>query len=363
MHEPVTDRENRSWTLGPELGRGLWGRSWQVTGPDGSRAVLKTSLGVEDLPGDDPEATRALAAACRAAVEHQGAWLQEAAEHPCVAETWGPVTLSGGRTGILLPDLGPSLAARAQTVAEALDAAVALATTLAAAPRPHGQLRPSNVFFAADGDVVLTDWLTEPVGAVRAELAVRAGLEGWLPPQAALRAEIIDDTWAFAQWLRVVLVGDLTAPRGMDRAAGREVRDQLVQRLLGEDGLPRFVDRVGDRVGTLIGRALSFEAEPSPPFRFHDWEPIVERLQDARALLEPRVVDVGPVVWPAWQSDQTFGADEPVAFSVRVGGSPGLEEAGDLVCGLRVHAVDGELETRIPVPGAAVQVRAERGAR
>ncbi|MEM6928247.1 MAG: hypothetical protein AAF602_15040, partial [Myxococcota bacterium] len=83
----------------------------------------------------------------------------------------------------------------------------------------------------------------------------------------------------------------------------------------------------------------------------------------ARALLEPRVVDVGPVVWPAWQSDRTFGADEPVAFSVRVGGSPGLDEAGDLVCGLRVHALDGEIETRTPVPGAAVQVRAERGAR
>ncbi|MEM6930449.1 MAG: hypothetical protein AAF602_26165, partial [Myxococcota bacterium] len=165
MHEPVTDRENRSWTLGPELGRGLWGRSWQVTGPDGSRAVLKASLGPEDLPSDDPESTRALVAACRAAVDHQGAWLNEAGDQPIVGETWGPVTLSGGRTGILLPDLGPSLAARAQTVTEALDGALALATALAAAPRPHGQLRPSNVFFGPDGRVILTDWLTEPVGA------------------------------------------------------------------------------------------------------------------------------------------------------------------------------------------------------
>jgi len=366
MHEPVTDSENRSWTPGPELGRGVWARTFGVVGPDGTRALLKIPLGPEDLSSDDPDEARALAAACRAAAEHQVAVLREESD-PARGELVTTVGLPDGRTALVLPAVGPSLAELGPfDVAGAIERALILARALERAPRPHGDLRPDNVFFDETGPpdrVVFVDWLTEPVGARREALARRADAAGWAPPDAGPRPATGDDTWALARWLHQALLGEIPPPRGLDRAELRAVRERLVQRLIEEERLPRFVDRTADRLSTLLGRALSVEAEPSPPFRFHGWPAFLERLEEARALLEPAVVDVGPIVWPAWRPDETFGADEPVAFTVRVGGSPGLEEPGDIVCGLRVDAITADGPVRVPVPGAAVQVRAERGSR
>ncbi|MEN0061011.1 MAG: hypothetical protein AAGA48_02615 [Myxococcota bacterium] len=222
-----------------------------------------------------------------------------------------------------------TLGAEGRSAQAILGDVLAVAQALAAAPRPHGRLRPTHVLMEPQG-VVLTDWSAEG-------------------------ARVVDDTRWLVRWLAEALcehpVADIEDPDGQ-----RAVRDTIAHRLRTEGNLaPRFVDRVADRLGTLTGRALAAQQEPSPPFRFHTWAPVVERLTMVLALFDPQVVDVGPLVWS--RGVPTFGTDEGAVFTVRVECTPGIDEVDDLICGLKV-----ETETRrVPVPGASVKVKVEDG--
>lgn len=364
MQNPLTDSENRSWTLGPSLGTGLWGESFRLQGPDGATAVLKVPLTADDPPLrdlEDPAEARALAAACQAAADHQAQLLVEAHGDPAVGDLLATVITSDGRTALVLPEHPAGLATLrgAWSVAQVVGVALTIARKLAEAPRPHGQLHPSNVFVTEDGGVTFTDWQTDPIGETRSRLAELAGRRVWGSPQGLATPAVAEDVWALARWMVGALAPDLFAPWGLDNDAAREVRDQICRRLVDAAGPTRFADRTADRLSTLLARALSVESEPSPPYRFHAWSDVIARLEAVHALLEPEVIEVGPVVWSAWRPEPRFGAAEPVAFSVRVACTPGVDEPDDVVCGLRVQTEE-DPPRRLAVPGAAVQVRPDR---
>jgi len=127
-------------------------------------------------------------------------------------------------------------------------------------------------------------------------------------------------------------------------------------RLQQERANPRFAARVADKLGAVLNRGLSRQPAPSPPYRFGSATELTGRLQEIRALVDPRVEGVGKVLLHADAKDGMFEGGAVAAFSTTVTITPGATHE-DLATGLLVRDLDAEGDDRVPVPDARYNVK------
>jgi hypothetical protein len=370
--ETVTDSLGRTWQLGPPLGRGTWGQSRSVRDATGREAVLKVPLGASD--GVDADA-------CAITAREQVEFIQDHAfglpgasgarvQSPRLEAT---VDLGQGRIGLLFPRY-TTLEKRLESglpLSEALAIAQRIASALAEAGRAHGNLKPSNVWFGERGEVLLADPCTPAVVARSASLRFAEGPgRAFLPPEAGTtRLGPSHDTWALCQLVWAALQPQRQpAAGGVDKLALAGAKDRAHAAFATEGSNPRFRGRVSERLGALLSRGLSPDREPSPPFRFESLRELGDRVAEVVALVRPRIVDVGRLLPPASARDAVFTDPKgQVGFSVTVGGTPGVSDADDLVCGLLLTDLDKTDDEgrplRVPVDDADVDVAAHPSGR
>lgn len=359
----VTDSLGRTWQLGSTLGKGSWGWSRTVRDAAGRESVLKSPWGPGEVP--DP-------AVCARIAREQVEFVQENAfglgssgaarvQSPRLEAT---VDLGDGRVGLIFPRYS-TLEKRLEAglpLAEALAVVQRIASALAEAGRAHGNLKPANVWFGERGEVLLSDPCTASVvtGVTSLRGADGSG-RAFLPPEAgAARLGPTHDTWALCQVLWTALMRQ-PAAQGVDKLLLTTARDKAHAAFSTEGSNPRFRARVADRLGALLSRGLSPDREPSPPYRFESLRELGDRLAEVVALVRPRVVDVGRLLPPSAARDSVFSDPKgEVSFSVTVGGTPGVADADDLVCGLQLTDLDKKDEEgrplRVPVDDADVDV-------
>lgn len=362
--DTVTDSLGRTWQLGAALGRGSWGWSRSVRDPGGREAVLKVPYG----PGEpaDPEV-------CARVSREQAEFVQDHAfglggggagrvQSPRLEAT---VDLGGGRVGLVTPRYA-TLERRLDgglPLSEALSIVQRIASSLADANRAHGNLKPSNVWLGERGEIVLADPCTASIASHGGGLRAPDGPgRAFLPPEAEHLGKdaACHDSWALCQILWTALLRQ-PAAAGVDKLALATAKDKAHAAFGQEGSNPRFRGRVAERLGALLSRGLAPDRTPSPPYRFESLRELSDRLAEVVALVRPRVVDVGRLLPPATAREAVFSDPKGVVqFSVTVGGTPGVADADDLVCGLQLTDLDKKDEEgrplRVPVDDADVDV-------
>ncbi len=367
--DPLTDSLDREWTAGALLGRGSWGRTRVIRDATGREAVLKEPLTDDDFPADAPLPADRVAA-CRAAA-HEQAELLDGAPWPWLPRLEATVDLGGGRIGLVMPrytTLEHRIEANQLPLIDALKVVIVVARRLAEAGVSHGNLRPTNILVNERGDPVLADSATPAMSTHGVRLLELAGERGWLPPEAVGSPAPRWDTWALAQVLHTAAMtrsttsddGRVQRPGlpsdGLDKLALATLKDRALARLSTEGSNPRFRSRLAERLAALLNRALSADRDPSPPYRFAETGELAERADEIMALVRPAVQDVGRLLLPAEAPEGVFRGGQPVAFTVSVGCTQGVDDHEDLVCGLQIVDLDAEADGRVSLDEARFDV-------
>ncbi|MCB9664306.1 MAG: hypothetical protein H6732_09345 [Alphaproteobacteria bacterium] len=367
----LTDDAGRAWIVDAELGRGLWGRSWGLKGEDGTLAVLKVPHGVADFPqADEPER---LARACATGAAELCAEL-EAARFPALPPLLGTIELPDDRVGLLVPRYLETLETRLAghaPLSEVLDVVIRVChrlSTGAATGVIHGNLRPSNILLDATGTPVLGDPLVPALLGVRQALeAACRGRSPCHPPESrrpGVRAPASGtwDTWALALAVFRSAAEAGSAERielpvdGLGRVGLAAIKDAAAARLAAEHANPRFAGRATSRLGAVLNRALSVEAEPSPPYRFTTTGELKDRLVEVDELIHPAVGSVSRPMLGAAAADGVFAGGEAVTFTVNVSTTSGVTAQEDLAVGVQLHDLDAGADGRVRIDNARFSV-------
>lgn len=336
----------------------MWGRSWLVEAGDGRKRVLKLPYEAEDLPPAAADRVPLM----RACAEEQADLLHQGADDPLLVTLEDRITLPSGATALLLPHHPTTLQRQLRSgvpLTEALHVLQALTQGLATGGRTHGNLRPSNVLIGNGGQPVLADLATPSmetlmVGAEKTSPARRR----WSPPE-----RLATDTWAICQALFCAASteeggaddGALPPlPAKLDKLALADLREHAEQRLKHEGANRRFVTRTAERLATLLGRGLSKETDPSPPYRFLTAGDLAPRLTEVVALVDPSIESVGKLLLSSAASGSVFNGPGPVGFTVSVAPTEGVQDAEDVVCGVRLTDLD--TDERVPIDDAQFTV-------
>lgn len=359
--DTVRDPGGRTFQVGQLIGRGLWGKTYTCREePSGAEWILKAPLGPDAFPSDSEDMARI----CREIALEQARALAQAAGAGLVRAEARFVT-DTGLPLLVMPRMATSLAARMEGGAQLQDVLEALAAVaqqlrgLAGSLRVHGNLRPTNILADGRGGWALSDPLTDTLRRHLPALArARSVALSWLPPEARTRQEQpLSDPSVDSHAMAWLLLRCAMSPRdggsppplpddGLDKATLVALKDAVRDRLGAEPSNPRFHARFGDRLSTLLNRALSRETSPSPPYRFPRMDEFQTRVAELAALVNPRVSHVGRLLLDRPPGSSAFSTDEELTFSCSVGCSPGVETHEDVGCGLAVFDMDGDKRLR-----------------
>jgi len=356
----VLDAQGRSYQVGPLLGRGLWGKSYLVRHGD-SRAefVLKCPLSRDDFRGDVP-LTDTLLGACQNACAEQARMLGEGA-HVFLPPIQSRQAEDGSPL-LILPRFTTTLdrrIAQGCTLTEVLTVLIKVCGHLLEMQEDvglHGNLRPSNILLNDRGEVLLTDMATPAAIDALGQLhAISPEPNHYLPPEVLRGEELAEtaDTYAIAMILfRAVMSpadgGDepvILPVAGLDKGDKVVLKDRATERLQAEDSNSRFHGRFAEKLSSVLGRALSPQTAPSPPYRFQKVEEFIGRLDELRNLIRPRIAKVGQVMLDRPPGSSTFESDEEVSFGISVGVSVGVDNYDEVAVGVAVF--DDESGDRI----------------
>ncbi|MFT6142575.1 MAG: hypothetical protein ACJAZO_001871 [Myxococcota bacterium] len=375
MHtgDTVTDSLGRTWQVGQPLGRGLWGGSWVLRGDNDAERVVKVAHARTDF-ASDARLPDGLERACAQCADEQANLLKRAS-HPFLPRLEDRVLITG-RPALILPRYHSTLARRLGDGDSLGDIATLLASVaenvelLAANTEVHGNLRPSNILIKEDGQPVLSDMLTPTAAQWHQRLAALSPARAnTLPPEAADIPGTPWDTWAVCACLYSAAtwqpsVGDLrrtdefTVPTGgLDKVELASLRDRALKRLMAEGANSRFVNRVCERLASLLNRGLSRPMEPSPPYRFNRAEDLRTRISEVAALIHPRVEAVGKILLPGSSPDGIYLHTEPVSFTVTVAVTEGVGSHEHIAVGLRLVDLDSPDRRRVRVQDASFDVK------
>ncbi|MCK6506719.1 hypothetical protein L6R53_25660 [Myxococcota bacterium] len=359
--DTVRDPGGRTFQVGQLIGRGLWGKTYTCREePSGAEWILKAPLGPDAFAADSEDMARI----CREIALEQARVLSQAAGVGLVRAEARFVTETGIPL-LVMPRMATNLAARIEagaTLQDVLEAIAAVAQQLrglTGGPRVHGNLRPTNILADGRGGWLLSDPLTDTLRRHLPALArARSVALSWLPPEARARQEQpLSDPSVDSHALAWLLLRAAMTPRegggppplpddGLDKATLVALKDAVRDRLAAEPSNPRFHARFGDRLSTLLNRALSRETSPSPPYRFPRMDEFQTRVTELAALVNPRVSHVGRVLLDRPPGSSAYNTDEEITFSCSVGCSPGVETHEDVGCGLAVFDMDGDKRLR-----------------
>lgn len=364
--ESVTDSQGTTWTVGQELGRGTFARSFVARSDDGREAVIKVAHDAAELFGDDADA---LAEACNTIIDEQAQWMRER-RHPWLPLLIDAVTLPSGAHTLLVPRYAATLDVRLRAGAALGDFLGTLVTVAAHCGRGvHGNLRPTNVLLGPDDEVVLCDPITPTFEAHLPRLLARGpGRVTTHPPEATGSPSVAWDTYAIC--LALFQAASLAPPGpdgrrddppllprdGLDKIALATVKDRVQARLQQEQANARFAGRVSDKLGAVLNRGLSPQASPSPPYRFNSAADLEGRLSEVHELVDPTVVAVGKVLLAPAARDGIFDGGSLATFSTTVTCTNGVSHE-DLATGLMVRDLDAEGDDRVPVPDTRYTVK------
>ncbi len=375
MHtgDTVTDSLGRSWQVGQPLGRGLWGGSWVLLGDNDAQRVVKVAHARTDF-ASDARLPDGLERACAQCADEQANLLRRAS-HPFLPRLEDRVLITG-RPALILPRYHSTLARRLGDGDSLGDMATLLAAVaeniemLAANNEVHGNVRPSNILIKEDGHPVLSDMLTATAAQWHQRLAALSPARAnTLPPEAADIPGTPWDTWAVCASLYSAAtwqpsVGDLrrtdefmVPTGGLDKVELASLRDRALKRLKTEGANPRFVNRVCERLASLLNRGLSGPMEPSPPYRFNRAEDLRTRISEVAALIHPRVEAVGKILLPGASPNGVYLHTEPVSFTVTVAVTEGVGSHEHVAVGLRLIDLDSPDRRRIRIHDASFDVK------
>lgn len=376
----VTDGQGRTFTVGQDLGRGLWARTVALRDAQGRDVVAKIALSRDDFPADLPLPEGVLEATV-SALDEQAAWLREG-RYPFLPKLLDRTVIEG-RAVLLMPRYANTLERRLQgnvPLGEALDLLLEVSERLAQIHkdgRVHGDLRPSNVLINDQGRVVLADWLGPTAMKWRARLTQLAPADRgvYAPPEAGESPRPVWDTWALglALYRAATLPAGAPDPRrhakvelprtGLDKVQLAALKDRALDRLQLERANPRFTARVAERVAALVSRAISEAAEPSPPYRFLDGGALHPRLAELHGLVFPRIADVGKLLHGADAREGRYEGGATVTFTISVGVSTEAATHDDLACGIQILDLDAVGDARVAVPEARYTVKSHPSGR
>jgi hypothetical protein len=376
--DTLTDSQGGSWVVDALLGRGSWGRTWALRGDGGATAVLKTPLTATDFPlADDPVA---LVKASAQVLEAQRQVLHEGriSFYPRLRATAALPHAAGGLpnpTALVLERYDADLESRLAggiALSDVLDLCTRLMNQLTHGTQGgevHGNLRPSNIFLDAHGRPVLTDPVVPAVASLQARLARHAPNRlPYTPPHATDRPDGSWDTWAVCLILyrAAVAAGSSDDPRrgaladlpreGLGRVALAALKDTAATRLRSEASNKRFSARATERLGAVLNRGLSIEAEPSPPFRFRTSGDLLPRLIEVDDLVHPTVDSVSKVMLSPDAAGEVYEGVDHVDFSINVGTSSGVTQE-DLACGVQVQDLDAPGDGRVRIRNSRFDVK------
>lgn len=358
--DTVRDASGRTFQVGQLIGRGLWGKTYiSREEPGGAEWILKVPLGPDAFATDSEQQARL----CREIALEQARLLDQVGGAGLIRPE-ARFTTEGGIPVLVLPRMAASLQARVEagaTLQEQIDAVVAvtaLLRTLAPHLLVHGNLRAVNILADGRGGWVLTDPLTDTLRRHLPSLSRARGVAlTWLPVEARTRHEQpLADPSADSHALAALLFQGAASPPdgptvalpddGLDKAALVTLKDAVRNRLSAEPSNARFHARLGDRLATLLNRALSRETSPSPPYRFPRIDQFQIRVEELSALVNPRVTHVGRLLLDRPPGSSAFTTEEEIAFSCSVGCSPGVETHEDIACGLAVFDLEADKRLR-----------------
>jgi hypothetical protein len=352
----------------------------------GTAAVLKVPLHAADFAGRHD--ARDLAALARSACEAQRDLLA-ARPYPELAPLLGlvddaPAHAASAAGGYFLPRLPSDLDTRLRaglSLQEAIAAIGAVTSTLRRAGTAHANLRPSNIFLADEGRIVLTDPHTPIDATVLRRLSdALAPRPAWVPPEvqrgaveASGERAAMTDTWSLCQLLLGVLRGVHGDPGhrtladnlrdGLGRSELALVKDAGADAVAASDVPRRFAGRVTERLGAILSRGLSEADEPSPPYRFATLADLEARMVEVVDLMRPEVRHVSRPLLSSRAKDGAFDTGHPVAFTVNVTTSSGVVAPDDVVVGFVLRDLDAQGDNRVRAPGARVDVQRHHSGR
>ena len=361
---PVTDTQKRVWQYAKQLGKSSWATTWLVQADDGEMAVLKVPHRPSDLGGGMAGKRKAGLCAARA---------QELAELLREGPQWAVELLDlpriEGQPALLFRYYPSSLHLKLLENAplnEVIRICSDVAGTLHGLKEPHGCLHPRNVLLDAQGNPLLDS----PFTPAAAKINWGEPSSSYQPGEAGDTPSFIHDTWALCAALFQASMGSpraraatsptvlLEVPKtGLDKVTLASLRDRLLARLEMERSNPRFRSRLADRLSSLLNRALSAQASPSPPYRFEDPSELATRLDRVAALVDPHVEDIGRLLLGSASRDMVFQGDQAIGFAVTIGCSGGVESPEDIACGFALRDLDASAEERISVPESTYEVR------
>lgn len=384
--EQISDDHGQTWTVDVPLGRGVWSRTWALRGSGGAVAVLKVPLRREDF-SEAPDSAALEQAASEVYEALATLYWAEDDQRTNAAQPAGPQppatpalavrigTVAGGQ-GFLFPRYASDLETRLQagmSLGDVVGVLSELAGKLARA-RVHGNLRPTNILLDPDRGLALAD--PRPATAGRAWQMLERALPArtsYLPAEASgdavLSTDAGWDTWALCQILhRATLASPssddprrgpvVESPRGgLSRVALATLKDAAAARLKTEDANRRFASRATEKLGSLLGRGLSAEHDPSPPYRFRSASELQARLIEVADLIRPGVVSVSKPVLSQTARDGVFDAGQPIEFAVNISTTAGVTGQDDIATGVQLRDLDGPEHARVRVPNARFSVK------
>lgn len=352
------------------LGRGSFGKAYRAEDEEtGLRVAVKLPLSEEDLTVEtaNEERLSLYTRLLRETLQQtkklpadlapgQLTLIEGSGNPPCILEEfYEDSLLERLHAGLNFSDLCNSLAQVCDALASLHDQNII-----------HGNLKPGNIFYVhteSGTEVRLTDPVTPLWLENMKTLEQRqVGLSSWLPPEARdrganTRLTTAVDTYHLARLFYEAVVepdalktnySGRTAPYmgPLDKQAINRFKGALAQRLLDDNSNPHVRDLLIRKAAAFLTRALSVEAEPSPPRRFYSAAEAAARLVEIQELFHPGFEQLGMILLDPTKANGVYDEQEEIRFSLAFRCHGGIDDADLIICMTYVRDLEADQKVK-----------------
>ena len=367
----LQDAKGRALVIGDLIGIGPFSRVFRVQEESsGDVFTARLPLSPDDL--EDKDNAKSMIELSTRLVRDHGAQLRKLPP-PLEIEVLGVVDGGGGAPCLIAEYLEGSLldhlrgGMRFDVLCSHLAEAARSLVPLHARGGAHGNLKPGNIFITEEEDALrvrFTDPLTQGyLHNLDALAERRPSLPAWIPPElrgkdVRIPLPRLADSWALARILyEAVMNPDALVrpsaahqdgiPEGIDKAALEHFREVLAKRLDADGANPHVAQLLVRRASALIGRALSGNTAPSPPYRFDDIEEFASRLEELRELFRPGFEQVGLLLADdPGRTNNIYRPGESIVLYLAFRCQGGLEDPDLIQCMTYIRDLDNDRKVK-----------------